>query len=41
MLTRLMRKAEAVLKERDLEQTLVILRAELTKHYQELNSEAQ
>ena len=33
--------ASAVLKEKDLEQTLSILRSELTKHYQELNAQRQ
>ena len=32
-------EADAVLKEKNLDSTLVILRAELTKHYQELNDQ--
>ena len=32
-------EAGAVLKEKNLDSTLVILRAELTKHYQELNDQ--
>ena len=38
LLTGIAMEAGAVLKERSLDSTLVILRAELTKHYQELNS---
>ena len=38
LLTGILTEAGAVLKERNLDSTLVILRAELTKHYQELSS---
>ena len=34
-------EADAVLKEKNLEQTLTILRSELTKHYQELSAQRQ
>ena len=34
-------EAGAVLKEKNLEQTLTILRSELTKHYQELSAQRQ
>ena len=34
-------EAGAVLKEKNLEQTLTILRSELTKHYQELNAQRE
>ena len=41
VLATLVTDAGAVLKERDLEQTLAILRAELTRHYQELRDQRE
>lgn len=41
LLTMFIGEAGAVLKEKNLEQTLTILRSELTKHYQELSAQRQ